>query len=131
MRRMTYRTLLILIIAVGIGGCANQHTPYTDWSKKEQKLYKYQLALQVTDTMQTVRLIQCQETGTCPLAEANPIYGSSPSMQRLIAIKLVGNLLLYRLLTSDDTHRERNLKLANGGYTIIVSNNHIIINKAL
>jgi len=121
----------ILIIAVGsMGGCAT-NTPYNDWSKKEQQMYQYQLTLQVIDTIQTTRAIKCQETSMCRLLEANPIYGSSSSMQRLIGIKLIGNILLYHILALNDIHRERYLKIANYGYSIIVLHNQIMINKVL
>jgi len=124
--------LLILIIAVcSIGGCAT-NTPYTDWSKKEQTLYKYQLALQTIDTVQAIRVMKCQEASNmCPLVEANPIIGSRLSTRKLIGAKLISNMLLYRILTLNNTHRERIIKFANGGLMIIVSRNQIMINKVL
>lgn len=125
------KLVFIVVLALSLGGCATSYTPYNDWSEKEQSMYKYHIALQAIDTLQTSRAIKCQKESMCTLEELNPLYSSTPSMGRLIRTKMLTNILLYHMLAKGDTDREGALKFANGLITVVVVNNQIQINKAL
>ena len=122
--------LLSLLIVFG-SGCANT-VPYQDWTPKEKTLYKYYLALQVIDTAQTGRAINCQRNNDrCTLGEANPVYGKRPSMEKLIGMKIGLNALFFVALGKEKTNRVTTLKILNTTMTIVVGHNQLLLNKAL
>ena len=116
---------LILILALTAGSCDSVLATYSDWSEKEQKQYRLFLALQVVDTVQTLRMVSCQKHTSCDLQELNPIMGTHPSANKLLAVKILGNVLLYKLLDRPNAHRSTTLKWMNGMGTIVVVNNGI------
>ena len=128
------RSSLALLFLVFLSGCAG--TGYNDWTEKEQTKYKYFLSLQAVDTLQTYKGLKC--TSDKPLSEcleeANPLYGKSPSVERIVGIKLLSNLLIYAALTntneSDLMSRNNILNAMNIGYTLVIINNQIVINRA-
>ena len=125
------RSSLALLFLVFLSGCAG--TGYNDWTEKEQAKYKYFLSLQAVDTLQTYEGLKC--TSDKPLTEcleeANPVYGKSPSLEKIVGVKLLSNLLMYAALTneSDLISRETTLNLLNMGITVVVINNQIVINR--
>ena len=119
------------LLLVFLMGCANT-VPYADWTPKEKTLYKYYLALQVIDTAQTGRAINCQKNNAqCTLSEANPIYGKRPSMEKLIGMKIGLNALFFVALGKEKTNRVRTLKILNTTMTVVVGHNQFLLNKAL
>ena len=126
------RSSLTVLFLVFLTGCAG--TGYNDWTEKEQTKYKYFLGLQTVDTLQTYKGLKC--TSDKPLTEcleeANPLYGKSPSVERIVGIKLLSNLLIYAALKgeSDLMSRETALNLMNTGTTLVIINNQIVINRA-
>ena len=100
---------------------------WEDWSDKNKAQYKTFLALQLIDTTQTWSAINCQKHTTCSIVELNPILGSHPSKGELVALKLIGNYAIYKLLDKrlDDNGRERNLRILNGAFTVVVMHNGI------
>ena len=122
---------LSLIVLVFLSGCAG--TGYNDWTEKEQTKYKYFLGLQAVDTLQTYKGLKC--TSDKPLTECleevNPVYGKSPSLERIVGVKLLSNLLIYSALRveSDVLSRETALSLMNIGITVVIINNQIVINR--
>ena len=125
------RNTVTLFLLVFLTGCAS--TGYNDWTEKEQTKYKYFLGLQAVDTLQTYRGLKC--TSDKPLTEcleeANPVYGKSPSLEKIVGVKLLSNLLIYAALTdeSDLISRKTSLNLMNIGITVVVINNQIVINR--
>lgn len=126
------RSSLTVLFLVFLTGCAG--TGYNDWTEKEQTKYKYFLGLQTVDTLQTYKGLKC--TSDKPLSEcleeANPLYGKRPSVERIVGIKLLSNLLIYAALKgeSDLMSRETALNLMNTGTTLVIINNQIVINRA-
>ena len=119
------------LLLVFLMGCANT-VPYDDWTPKEKTLYKYYLALQVIDTAQTGRAINCQKNNAqCTLGEANPIYGKHPSMEKLIGMKIGLNALFFVALGREKIDRVRTLKILNTTMTVVVGHNQILLNRAL
>ena len=60
-------------------------------------------------------MIDCQKQPSCPFVEINPIIGSHPSKERLVAVKVMGNVIIYKLLdASPNKDREFALKLMTG-----------------
>ena len=125
------RSSLALLFLVFLSGCAG--TGYNDWTEKEQTKYKYFLSLQAVDALQTYEGLKC--TSDKPLSEcleeANPLYGKSPSVERIVGLKLLSNLLIYAALRGElDSRRESTLNIMNIGTTLVIINNQIVINKA-
>ena len=121
-------TALLLVFLMG---CANT-VPYAEWTSKERTLYKYYLALQVIDTAQTGRAINCQRNNAqCTLGETNPIYGKRPSMEKMIGMKTGLNALFFVALGREKTDRVRTLKILNTTMTVVVGHNQLLLNKAL
>ena len=126
------RSSLTVLFLVFLSGCAG--TGYNDWTEKEQTKYKYFLSLQAVDALQTYEGLKC--TSDKPLSEcleeANPLYGKSPSVERIVGIKLLSNLLVYAALRgeSDVLSRETALNIMNTGTTLVIINNQIVINRA-
>ena len=101
---------------------------HKDWSEKEQQLFKTHLILQAIDTTQTWRMIECQKYTACNLIEKNPLLGNHPSKENLLALKIIGNYILYKLLDISP-HRERSLKFLNGVGVVVVINNGLYYEK--
>ena len=126
------RNTVTLFLLVFLTGCAS--TGYNDWTEKEQTKYKYFLGLQAVDTLQTYKGLKCTSDkllSEC-LEESNPVYGKSPSLERIVGIKLLSNLLIYAAIKGepDVLSRETALNLMNMGYTLVIINNQIVINRA-
>jgi len=117
--------LLIAILFLSAAGSCD--AAYKDWSDENKERYKTFLALQLIDTAETWTAINCQKHTACSIEELNPILGSHPSKSELIALKLVGNYALYKVLDKrlDDDGRKRNLRILNGVFTVVVMNNGI------
>ena len=101
---------------------------YSDWSEKEKSQYETFVFLQAIDTAQTFKLIQCQrQQFVCGgVTERNPILGSTPSKKNLLALKIIGNYAIYKLLDISD-NRLFKLKILNGAFSLVVIHNGIII----
>ena len=126
------RNTVTLFLLVFLTGCAS--TGYNDWTEKEQTKYKYFLGLQAVDTLQTYKGLKC--TSDKPLSEcleeSNPVYGKSPALERIVGIKLLSNLLIYAAIKGESDLMSRNniLNALNLGYTLVIINNQIVINRA-
>ena len=124
------RSSLTVLFLVFLSGCAG--TGYNDWTEKEQTKYKYFLGLQAVDTLQTYKGLKC--TSDKPLTEClqevNPVYGKSPSPEKIVGVKLLSNLLIYAALRGElDSRRESTLNIMNIGTTLVIINNQIVINR--
>tara|TARA_R110002167_G_scaffold33497_4_gene107628 strand:- start:12 stop:275 length:264 start_codon:yes stop_codon:yes gene_type:complete len=86
--------------------------------------------MQLIDTAQTYKVIKC--TPECGLAEGNPIFGSKPSVGKLLLIKAAGNALVYNMLGRDLSEKDRGraLNIMNTGTTLVVLHNQILISKS-
>ena len=126
------RNTVTLFLLVFLTGCAS--TGYNDWTEKEQTKYKYFLGLQAVDTLQTYKGLKCTSDkllSEC-LEESNPVYGKSPSLERIVGTKLLSNLLIYAAIKGESDLMSRNniLNALNLGYTLVIINNQIVINRA-
>jgi len=124
------KNILTILLLVFLTGCTG--TGYNDWTEKEQTKYKYFLALQTVDSLQTYKGLKC--TSDKPLTECleevNPLYGKSPSVERIVGTKLLSNLLIYYALSGQsNSRRERTLNIMNIGTTLVIINNQIVINR--
>ena len=99
---------------------------YSDWSEKEKSQYETLVFLQVIDTAQTFSLIQCQRQPICGVAERNPILGLTPNKKDLLALKIIGNYAIYKLLDVSD-NRSFKLRILNGVFSLVVVHNGILI----
>ena len=124
--------LIAMLLVVLSSGCTTN--TYSTWSESEQNKYKYFLSLQALDSLQTYKGLKC--TSDKPLTECieelNPLYGKNPSLERIVGIKLLSNLLIYAALTNESDLMSRNntLNIMNTGITLVVINNQIVINRA-
>jgi len=114
--------LLIGVILLSVAGSCN--ADYKDWSEKEKQQYKVYIALQVVDTAQTIHTINCQKSIRCPFYELNPILGSHPRKADLLALKVIGNFIIYKILDKS-TKRSKSLRILNIVGTIVVTHNGI------
>ena len=124
--------LIAMLLVVLSSGCTTN--TYDTWTEQEQIKYKYFLGLQAVDTLQTYKGLKCTSDmflSEC-LEESNPVYGKSPSPERIVGIKLLSNLLIYAALTNESDLMSRNntLNIMNTGITLVVINNQIVINRA-
>ena len=124
--------LIAMLLVVLSSGCTTN--TYSTWSESEQNKYKYFISLQALDSLQTYKGLKC--TSDKPLTECleeqNPLYGKNPSLERIVGIKLLSNLLIYAALTNESDLMSRNntLNIMNTGITLVVINNQIVINRA-
>ena len=114
--------LTVLFFMSAAGSC---DAAIKEWTEKERKLYHSYLALSAIDTYQTFKMIDCQKQPSCPFVEMNPIIGSHPSKERLLAVKFIGNAVIYKLLDNNPNDREFALKLMNGLQGFVVTHNGI------
>jgi len=114
--------LTVLFFMSAAGSC---DAAIKEWTEKERKLYHSYLALSAIDTYQTFKMIDCQKQPSCPFVEMNPIIGSHPSKERLLAVKFIGNAVIYKLLDNNANDREFALKLMNGLQGFVVTHNGI------
>jgi hypothetical protein len=115
----------VICLVIFTLGYSDANAEYKDWSEKEQRQYQTFISLQLIDTAQTLRMVNCQKHTSCDLRELNPIMGTHPSTEKVIAVKILGNVLLYKLLDRPNAHRSTTLKWMNGMGTIVVVNNGI------
>ncbi len=119
-----------MLLVVLSSGCTTN--TYDTWTEQEQIKYKYFLGLQAVDTLQTYKGLKCTSDmfpSEC-LEESNPVYGKSPSPERIVGIKLLSNLLIYAALRGElDSRRESTLNIMNIGITLVIINNQIVINR--
>ena len=124
--------LTLILLAVLSSGCTTN--TYSTWTEEEQTRYKYFLGLQAVDTIQTYNGLKCTSDKllTECIEELNPVYGKNPSLERIIGVKLLSNLLIYAALTdeSDLISRKNALNIMNTGITLVVINNQVVINRA-
>jgi hypothetical protein len=115
------------VTALFLSAAGSCDAAYEDWSNENKAQYKTFIALQLIDTTQTWSAINCQKHTACSIEELNPILGSHPSKGELVAVKLLGNYALYKILDNrlDDDGRKRNLRIMNGLFTVVVMNNGI------
>jgi len=116
-------TIILLISAAG--SCEPLQAKPSDWSEKEQKLWKSYVALSVLDTYQTFSMIDCQKQPYCPIVERNPILGERPTKGQLVTLKLFGNILIYNILDEQVNDREKALRWLNGVQGVVVMHNGI------
>ena len=105
---------------------------WKDWSDENKAQYKTFIALQLIDTTQTWSAINCQKHTYCTIVELNPILGSHPSKGKLVAVKLLGNYAIYKLLDnprSNEAGRVKSLRILNGFFTVVVMHNGIQLTK--
>ena len=114
--------LTVLFFMSAAGSC---DAAIKEWTEKERKLYHSYLTLSAIDTYQTFKMIDCQKQPSCPFVEMNPIIGSHPSKERLLAVNVVGNAVIYKLLDNNANDREFALKLMNGLQGFVVTHNGI------
>ena len=115
--------LTVLFFMSAAGSC---DAAIKEWTEKERKLYHSYLTLSAIDTYQTFKMIDCQKQPSCPFVEMNPIIGSHPSKERLLAVKFIGNAVIYKLLdNSRNEDREFALKLMTAMQGLVVTHNGI------
>ena len=121
---MKWLITAFLIISAA-GSCDSLQAKTSEWTEKERKLWHSYLAMSAIDTMQTFKMIDCQKQPTCPLVEKNPLLGERPSKGELLALKVVGNIVIYKMLDNNSNDREFALKLMNGLQGFVVTHNGI------
>ena len=114
--------LTVLFFMSAAGSC---DAAIKEWTEKERKLYHSYLTLSAIDTYQTFKMIDCQKQPYCPFVEMHPIIGSHPSKERFLAVKFIGNAVIYKLLDNNANDREFALKLMNGLQGFVVTHNGI------
>ena len=114
--------LTVLFFMSAAGSC---DAAIKEWTEKERKLYHSYLTLSAIDTYQTFKMIDWQKQPSCPFVEMNPIIGSHPYKERLLAVKFIGNAVIYKLLDNNANDREFALKLMNGLQGFVVTHNGI------
>lgn len=120
-------TFIILLSAAG--SCEPLQAKPSEWSEKERQLWHSYLTLSTIDALQTFQLVECQAARTCNAHEQNPFIGPRPSKGEVVALKLVGNAIIYKMLDNNPNDREFALKLMNGLQGVVVLNNGIYIYK--
>ena len=116
------KIILAILLFSAAGSC---DAAIREWTEQERKLYHSYIALSAIDTYQTYQMIECQQRPHCPLVEKNPLIGKRPTKGKVMAVKLVGNALIYRLLDRDDVDREKALRWLNGVQGFVVVHNGI------
>ena len=116
------KIILAILLISAAGSC---HAVPRDWDEQERKLYHSYIALSIIDTHQTFKMIQCQRRPHCPIVEKNPLIGETPTKGKVMAVKLVGNALIYKLLDRDDVDRKKALRWLNGVQGFVVVHNGI------
>tara|TARA_B100000287_G_C20168341_1_gene597165 strand:- start:156 stop:539 length:384 start_codon:yes stop_codon:yes gene_type:complete len=117
------------LIISAAGSCDSLQAKPSEWTKKERQLWHTYLTLSVVDTVQTFELIECQKHTWCDAYEMNPIIGSTPSKGKVVAVKLIGNSIIYKMLDNMEDDREFALKLMTGMQGMVVLHNGIYIYK--
>lgn len=92
--------LTVALACAGLTGC------FQNWPKRDIALYSFNFACNAYDAYQTERAV---ENG---YKELNPVLGESPSDERLIGIKVLGETVVYYLADSMEETRVLVLTLA-------------------
>ena len=121
--------ILLATILLAAGSCEMLQAKPSDWSEKERQLWRSYLVMSTIDTVQTFNLIECQANRTCNAHEANPILGPTPSKGDVLALKVIGNSIIYTMLDNAPADREFALKLMNAMQAVVITNNGLYIYK--
>lgn len=113
----------ILLLVAAAGSCEPLQAKSKDWSEKDQKLWKSYLTLSAIDTYQAFKMIDCQKQPHCPIVERNPLLGERPKKGEVVALKLVGNLIIYQMLEQSPNQRTKALRWLNGVQGLVVTHN--------
>ena len=114
--------ILAILLFSAAGSC---DAAIREWTEQEQRLYHSYITLSAVDTWQTYQMIECQRRPHCPLVEKNPFIGKRPSKGKVMAVKIMGNALIYKLLDRDNVDREKALRWLNGVQGFVVVHNGI------
>ena len=121
--------LTFLLITAAVVSSNAVALPADDWEDDEKKLWRSYLTLSAIDTYQTFRMINCQKKPHCPLIEKNPILGETPHKMDVVAIKLVGNVIIYELLDNTPDDRLKALKWITSVQGLVITHNGIYYHK--
>ena len=131
---MKYLIALAAILLVGgfLDGtyAGDDFRHFNDWSKSEKLAFTSFVALQAMDIKQTAwGLEQKRENGTWMYREANPLYGSRPSIGKLVAMQALTALGVYLLVgdTPPESKFRRRFYMAliPIKIAVVTRNNHI------
>ena len=123
------KIIILFLSVVFLSAAGSCDGAYSDWPEEQQKQYSKLLGLQIIDTAQTFQMINCQKHTACRLQELNPLLGSHPSKNEVLAMKVVGNLIIYKFLDEYSNGRDQKLRILNGVFTVVVINNGIQLTK--
>ena len=121
--------ILLAIILLAAGSCEILQAKPSDWSEKERQLWRSYIVMSSIDTIQTFNLIECQANRTCNAHEANPILGPTPSKGDVLALKVIGNSIIYMMLDNAPKDRKFALNLMNAMQAVVITNNGLYIYK--
>jgi hypothetical protein len=100
---------------------------WQDWNKTDKLLFKSKIVLDIIDIGQTYDVITCQNTQEyCRYYEVNPLFGSTPDIEDIIAAKIAGNFFIYKILDKIPAARRKGLIVSNIIEFAVVYNNHNI-----
>ena len=119
-------TFLLIVSVVSSNAVA---LPADAWEDNEKKLWRSYIALSALDTYQTFRMIDCQKKAHCPLIEKNPILGKTPHKMDVLALKVVGNVIIYELLDNTPDDRLKALKWITSVQGLVITHNGIYYHK--
>ena len=114
-----------LLIISAAGSCDPLQADTSKWSDKERQLWHSYLALSAIDTMQTMKMIDCQKKPHCPIIERNPLLGERPKKGELLALKVVGNVVIYNMLEHTTDDRLKALRWLTAVQGLVVTHNGI------
>jgi len=117
------KILLATILLLAAGSCEMLQANSKDWSEYDQKLWKSYLTLSAIDTYQAFVMIDCQKQAHCPIVERNPLLGKRPKKGEVVALKIVGNLIIYQMLEQSPNQRTKALRWLNGVQGLVVTHN--------
>ncbi len=123
------KIIILFLSAVLLSAAGSCDAAFKDWSEKERKLYSSYIALQLIDTHQTFKMIDCQKHAYCQLHEMNPLLGPHPKKAEVLALKAIGNAGIFLLLDKYTNEREKTLKILNGTFTLVIVHNGIQLTK--
>tara|TARA_R110002020_G_scaffold343364_2_gene557742 strand:- start:1104 stop:1514 length:411 start_codon:yes stop_codon:yes gene_type:complete len=119
--------IIFSVILITAGSCEPLQADFKDWDRKNKRLYKSFVTLQVLDTMQTLDMINCQKNNpTCYLQEKNRFLDIEPSSTELLLMKGLLNYGIYRTLNDNRVkphHKTLVLTILVIGSLHTVSNN--------
>lgn len=116
------KTLIVIVLILFSSSASAE---YRDWDQERKNIFLAYNIISTIDLLQTTSALN--DPCNC-YKEANPLLGSYPSDETLIAVTLLGNYAMYKWLDQSNFSRNDRIAAKAAVFTrlVVVAHNHSV-----